>query len=40
MKSKYSCFEAGFFEDMKAIMKDVIAIHEDYKKGVNGKLYA
>lgn len=40
MKSKYSCFEAGFFEDMKAIMKDVISIHEDYKKGVNGKLYA
>lgn len=40
MKSKYSCFEAGFFEDMKEIMKDVISLHEDYRKGVNGRLYA
>ena len=38
--SKYCCFDARLFEEMKTIMKDVLVIREDYRRGVNGKLYA
>ena len=39
-RSKYGCFDARFFEDMKAVIRDVLAISEDYQTGVNGKVYA
>ena len=38
--SKYCCFDARLFEDMKTVMKDALVIREDYRRGVNGKLYA
>ena len=39
-RSKYGCFDSRFFEDMKAVIKDVLTISEDYRVGVNGKVYA
>lgn len=37
---KYSCFDSRFFEDCKKALKNPLVIYEDYKRGVNGKLYA
>lgn len=37
--SKYGCFDAQYFEDIKKILKHVVALHEEYKIGVNGKVY-
>ena len=39
-KSKYGCFDSRFFEDMKTVIRDVLAVCEDYRVGVNGKVYA
>lgn len=39
-RSKYGCFDSRFFEDMKSVIRDVLAISEDYRTGVNGKVYA
>ena len=39
-KSKYSCFSASYIEDLEKIFKHPVMIYKDYKKGVNGKLYA
>ena len=39
-KSKYGCFDSRFFEDMKEIIRDVLVVSEDYRVGVNGKVYA
>lgn len=40
MKSKYTCFSASYIEDLEKIFKYPVMIYKDYKKGVNGKLYA
>ena len=39
-KSKYSCFSASYIEDLEKVFKSPVMIYKDYKKGVNGKLYA
>lgn len=39
-RSKYGCFDSRFFDEMKEVMKNVLAISEDYRVGVNGKVYA
>ena len=39
-KSKYSCFSASYIEDLEKVFKNPVMIHKDYKKGVNGKMYA
>ena len=39
-KSKYSCFSASYIEDLEKIFKHPVMIYKNYKKGVNGKLYA
>lgn len=39
-KSKYSCFSASYIEDLEKIFKHPVMIYKDYKRGVNGKLYA
>ena len=39
-KSKYSCFSACYIEDLEKVFKNPVMIYKDYKKGVNGKLYA
>lgn len=38
--SKYHCFDARFFEDIKQVAKNVLVIYENYKKGVDGRMYA
>lgn len=40
VKSKYSCFDARYIDDMENIFKNPVMIHKDYKVGVNGKVYA
>lgn len=39
-KSKYSCFSASYIEDLEKIFKQPVMIYKDYRRGVNGKLYA
>ena len=39
-KSKYSCFSASYIEDLEKVFERPVMIYKDYKKGVNGKLYA
>ena len=39
-KSKYSCFSASYIEDLEKIFDRPVMIYKDYKKGVNGKIYA
>ena len=39
-KSKYSCFSASYIEDLEKVFKSPVMVYKDYKKGVNGKLYA
>lgn len=39
-KSKYGCFDARYMDDLKNIFKNPVVIYKDYKKGVNGKMYA
>jgi hypothetical protein len=38
--TKYACFDARYIEDAKSYLPDIVAIHDEYKTGVNGKLYA
>lgn len=40
MKSKYSCFSASYIEDLEKAFDRPVMIYKDYKRGVNGKLYA
>ena len=37
--SKYGCFDARYFEDIKKILENVVAVHENYQVGVNGVVY-
>ena len=39
-KSKYSCFDAHYFSDMIQLFDKPLCIYRNYKRGVNGKLYA
>ena len=39
-KSKYSCFSASYIEDLEKVFERPVMIYKDYKRGVNGKLYA
>jgi len=39
-KSKYTCFSASYIEDLEKIFTNPVMIYKDYKRGVNGKLYA
>ena len=39
-RSKYGCFDSRFFEDMKKVIQNVLAVSEDYRTGVDGKVYA
>lgn len=39
-KSKYSCFDARYIEDLENIFKNPIVIYKNFKEGKNGKLYA
>ena len=39
-KSKYSCFDSRYIEDLEKVFKNPFVIHKDYKVGVNGKVYA
>ena len=39
-KSKYSCFSASYIEDLEKVFEQPVMIYKDYKRGVNGKLYA
>ena len=37
--SRYGCFDARYFEDIKKILRNVVAVHEDYQVGNNGVVY-
>lgn len=39
-RSKYLCFDSRYFEEMKTVFKNVLAICEDYRTGMDGKVYA
>ena len=39
-QSKYSCFSANYIEDLEKVFQDPVLVWKNYKKGVNGKLYA
>jgi hypothetical protein len=39
-KTKYSCFDARYFEDAQKYLTNIIAVYKDYKTGTNGKVYA
>lgn len=39
-KSKYSCFDSRYIEDLETVFKNPVVIYKDYKVGTNGKVYA
>lgn len=39
-QSKYSCFSAKYIEDLEKLFEHPVMVYKNYKKGVNGKLYA
>ena len=39
-KSKYTCFSANYIEDLEKVFTNPVLVYKDYKRGVNGKLYA
>lgn len=40
IKSKYSCFDSRYIDDLENCFKNPVVIYKDYKTGVNGKIYA
>lgn len=38
--SKYACFDARYFEDIKKVLKNVLVVYENYRIGVDGRVYA
>lgn len=39
-KSKYSCFDSRYIDDLENSFKDAVVIYKNYKIGKNGKMYA
>lgn len=39
-KSKYSCFDARYIDNLEKIFKNPVVIYKNFKEGKNGKLYA
>lgn len=39
-KSKYSCFDSRYIDDLENCFTNPVVIYKDYKTGVNGKIYA
>lgn len=40
VKSKYTCFDSRYIDDLEKVFKNPVVIYKNYKTGVNGKLYA
>lgn len=38
-RSKYSCFDANYIKDGNRLLKNPVMIFENFKTGVNGKIY-
>ena len=38
-RSKYGCFDGNYIKDGNSILKNPVMIHENFKTGVNGKIY-
>lgn len=38
-KSKYGCFDSNYIKDGNRILKNPVMIYEEFKTGVNGKIY-
>lgn len=39
-KSKYSCFDSRYIEDLEKVFKNPVVIYKNYQVGTNGKVYA
>lgn len=39
-KSKYSCFDARYIDDLEKAFKNPLVVYKNYKTGCNGKTYA
>lgn len=39
-RSKYTCFSANYIKDGNALLKNPVLKYENFKTGVNGKIYA
>lgn len=39
IRSKYGCFDGNYIKDGNGILKNPVMIHENFKTGVNGKIY-
>lgn len=39
-RSKYSCFDARYIDDLEKIFNNPVVIYKNYKTGINGKMYA
>ena len=39
-RSKYSCFDARYIDDLEKTLKNPVVVYKNYKTGNNGKIYA